>query len=142
MVLNQKPTGRAASMPVGLLFGALVSVGVTLLAMGLIAKLVSSEYITETQIGYGIMVTLLAASFSGAQAAIGKVKRQRLAVCILSGVIFFLILISITALFFGGQYEAVGVTAFLVLGGSLLAVLIGGRPERREKRKKIRRANC
>jgi len=114
MVLNQKPTGRAVSMPAGLLFGTLISMGVTLLAVGLIARLASSEYLKETQIGYGIMLTLLAASFAGALAAVGRIKRQRLMVCALSGLIFFLALLSITALFFGGQYEAVGVTGVSV----------------------------
>lgn len=141
MVLNHKPTGRAVSMPAGLMFGAFISMGMTVLAVGLIAKLVGSEYIKETQIGYGIMVTLLASSFFGALAAAGKIKRQRLMVCALSGLIFFLTLLSITALFFGGQYEAVGVTAILVLGGSLLAVLAGGRSESRGKGRKIRKAN-
>jgi len=141
MVLNQKPTGRAVSMPAGLLFGTLISMGVTLLAVGLIARLASSEYLKETQIGYGIMLTLLAASFAGALAAVGRIKRQRLMVCALSGLIFFLALLSITALFFGGQYEAVGVTGVLVLGGSLLAALTGGRSNRRGKRKKIKIVN-
>lgn len=141
MVVNQKPTGRATSMPAGLLFGAVVSMGMTLLAVSLIAKLVSSEYMKETQIGYGIMVALLAAAFVGALAAIGRIKRRRLMVCALSGLIYYLILLSITALFFGGQYEAVGVTGILVLGGSLLAAMTGGRSNRGGKRKKIRIAN-
>lgn len=141
MILNQKPTGRAASMPVGLLFGAVISLGITMLAVALLAKLMSSGHMKESQLGYGIMVALLAASFGGALAAVGRIKRQRLMVCVLSGAIFFLILLSITALFFGGQYEAVGVTGILVLGGSMLAVLTGGRSGRRGKGKKIRAGN-
>ena len=141
MTVNHKPTGTAASMPLGLLFGACISLGITLMAVALIAKLVSSEYIKESQIGYGIMVTLLAASFLGAQASMGRIKRRCLLVCALSGLVFFLILLSITGVFFGGQYEAVGVTGVLVLGGTLLAVLTCGRFEMRGKGKKIRKAN-
>lgn len=141
MVLNQKPTGRASSMPTGLLFGAMVSLGITLLAAALIAKLVSAEYIEESGIGYGIMAALLGASFAGALLASGKIKRQRLLVCALSGLLYFLILLGITALFFGGQYEAVGVTGILVMGGALLAALTGGGASRGGKRRKRKIAN-
>lgn len=140
MVSNQKPTGRAVSMPAGLLFGTVVSVGMTLLAVGLIAKLVSSEFMMETQIGYGIMAALLAASFGGAMGASAKIKRQRLLVCALSGLIFFLLLLAITALFFGGQYEAVGVTGVLIFGGSMLAALSGGGTVGKGRGKKNRKA--
>lgn len=141
MVLNQKPTGRASSIPAGLLFGAMASLGITLLAAALIAKLVSAEYIEESSIGYGIMAALLGASFAGALLASGKIKRQRLLVCTLSGLLYFLILLGITALFFGGQYEAVGVTGILVMGGSLLAVLTGGGASRGGRRRKHKSAN-
>lgn len=64
------------------------------------------------------MVLLIVSSFAGAMISFGRIKRQRMLVCIVSGVIYFAILMSITALFFGGQYSAVGTTALLVLAGS------------------------
>lgn len=141
MVSNHKPTGRALSMPAGLTLGAVVSLGITLLLTALIAKLVESEYMQQTQIGYGVMVMLMAASFLGALSAAGKIKRQRLVVCALSGLVYFGILMSITALFFGGQYEAVGVTGILVMGSAMLAVLAESRTKRRGNRRKIKAAN-
>ena len=138
MIVNLKPTGRAMSMPGGLTIGAVVSLGGTLLFAAVLAKLVDMEKLAWENIGYGIVVLLLLASFSGAMTAYAKIKRQRLLVCSVSGVIYFGILLAITALFFGGQYEAVGVTAALVFGGSACAWLLGLRGGGSRKGKKIR----
>ncbi len=138
MVVNQKPTGRAASMPAGLAIGAAVSLGITLVFAAVLAKLVDMEKLPWENIGYGIIALLLSASFSGAMTAYAKVKRQRIPVCLISGAIYFGMLLSITALFFGGQYEAVGVTALLVLGGSAAAGLLGLRTGESRKHHKIR----
>lgn len=142
MVVNQKPTGRASSMPIGLLIGVAVSMGITIVSAALLARLVESEKMKEAWIGYGIMVILWTASFVGALSAHARIKRQRLLVCILSGLAYFSALLCITALFFGGQYEAVGVTAILVMGGAVVAALTGGNKSRGGKHRKIRRSNC
>lgn len=136
-----KNTGRATSMPVGLLSGLAVSFGVTILGIGMIAKALDMEKMREGAIGYAVMVLLLAASFAGALVSRNRIKRQYLLVCGLSALMYFLTLLSITALFFGGQYEAVGVTGLLVLGGSMLALLTGGQGRRGGKRRKLPKAN-
>lgn len=141
MVVNQKPTGRAMSMPGGLAIGGVTSLSVTLIIAAILAKLVEGETMPESSIGYGVMVLLMLASFAGAMVSCGKIKRQRLAVCLLSGVIYFLTLMAITALFFGGQYSAVGVTALLVLCGSALAILAGMGGKRGGKHRKIKIPN-
>lgn len=122
MITSKKPTGRAASMPKGLFLGATVSLLITILSAVVIAKLVNSEYLSETKIGYGVMIAIMVASYSGAILAAFRVKRRILLVCLLSGILYYLILLSMTALFFGGQYEAVGVTGILVMGSAILAV--------------------
>ena len=90
------------------------------------------------KVGYGIMVLLIVSSFAGAMISFGRIKRQRMLVCIVSGVIYFAMLMSMTALFFGGQYSAVGTTALLVLAGSGAAALLGLRQGRGAKRTKIK----
>lgn len=125
MAVNHKPTGRAASMPAGLLQGALVSIAVTLSIAAILAKLLDSEKIGWENIGYGIVFLLLAASFLGAIAAYRKIKRQRILVCAASGVIYFGVLLAVTALFFGGQYHGILVTFVLIFAGSVTAGLLG-----------------
>lgn len=138
MVVNKKVTGKASSMPAGLAMGGLVSLLMTLLMAACLAKLVDTEVLKEENIGYGVMVLLMASSVLGALTAYGKIKRQRLLVCMLSGAVYMGILLSITALFFGGQYEAVGVTTLLVFGSSMVIALLGLREKRGGNRKKRR----
>ena len=126
------------SLPAGLAVGAGCSLAMTLGLTAVLAKLVEAETIPVEKIGYGIMVLLVTSSFAGAMVSFGRIKRQRLLVCGVSGVIYFAVLMSITALFFGGQYSAVGVTALLVLAGSAAAALLGLRQGRGAKRTKIR----
>ena len=136
MVKNQKMTGRASSMPAGLAYGLAVSMAVTLLGSALLASLVDRETLAWENVGYGVMAMVLAASFLGATAALGKIKRQKLPVGLLSGMIYWLCLLAITALFFGGQYDGAGVTGLLILGGSICAVLLHSGQKRGGKRRK------
>lgn len=139
MVVNRKVTGTASSMPTGLAIGGCASLGITLTLAAILAKMVDKEIVAQENIGYGVMILLMLAASAGAWTAARKIKRQRLMVCALSGAIYMGILFSITALFFGGQYEAVGVTTLLVMGGSITAATVGTGEKRGVKgRKKIR----
>ena len=138
MVMNRKPTGRASSMPAGIGWGIVTELSVTVALAALLAKLVETERMQESAIGYGVMVILVLASFVGAWVSAAKIKRQRLVVCLLSAVIYFALLLSMTALFFGGQYSGVGVTGILVLCGGMLAILAGLRGQKGAKRLKVK----
>lgn len=138
MITNRKITGRAASMPIGLLEGTLVSIMLTIMASAMIAKMVDREVLLWEHMGYGIMIALLTASMAGAIVSIHRIKRRVLLVAALSGLLYALVLLVITALLFGGQYEAVGVTLSLILGGSLAAGLICVRRGERKNSQKNR----
>ncbi len=131
MTYNRKATGKASTFPVGLVYGAAVSILITLAGTMLIGNMIHTERMHWEQVGYGILIQIVMASFLGACTAYGKIKRQRMAVCLLAGGIYFLMLLSMTALFFGGQYQAVGVTAGLVLAGSGSAGLLGMRRKKK-----------
>lgn len=142
MAGNRKITGKTMSMPAGLAVGGLTSLGVTL-GMGMaLAWLIHKERMGMENVGYGIMVLLLAASFLGAEVAYCQIRRQRMLVCGLSGVVYMAILLSMAALFFGGQYSGVGVTALVILAGCGTAGLLGlrqGRGGSSRKHRRIRR---
>ncbi len=135
MVTQNKATGRAASMPLGLCIGALISLALTLVMAGIIAWLVDKGSMPIAGIGYGAMVTLFAAAAAGALTASRKIKRMRMQVCLISGAVYFLLLLSMTALFFGGQYQGIGVTAVVVFGGAVVAILPGLRQGRGGKKR-------
>ena len=80
-------------------------------------------------IGYGGMGILLAGSFTGAIIAKMKANANPLQTSLISGGIYFLFLLGITALFFEGSYEGVWVNAVMILCGCVLAV-IPGKPSR------------
>lgn len=139
MTVNRKVTGTAASIPRGLLIGNGISIALTVLLAGILAKLVSAEKLEWEQIGYGIMVLLFVSSATGTIAAVRAIKRQRLAVCLLSGGIYWLTLLAITALFFGGQYHGVVATGATILAGCGTVCLVGLRQKRGGEHKHSRR---
>lgn len=124
MKQNSLQKGRATSIPAGALIGAMYALIWTLLTSGVLGWLIYTEKMAEENIGYGSMVILLTASVLGALVSYGKVKRQRAVACLSAGGIYLLILLAITALFFGGQYTGVGVTSVLVIGGSGVAIFV------------------
>ena len=121
------------SIPGGLAVGMTVGLIVTVLLSSLVAKLLQTGVLAQNQTGYAVMGLLLAASFAGAAVAQGRVKHRRRMICMLSGGIYYLSLLAITALFFGGQYTAMGVTALVVLAGCGTAALMCVRQGRRGK---------
>ena len=138
MVMNKKVTGKASLMPIGLSAGVLVGVSVTLLGAAVAAYMVLTEVIAENAIGYACGVILFMASALAAMIAAAMIKRRWMLVCLVAGGIYYLVLLSITALFFGGQYQGMGVTLLLILAGSGAVGLLGLRSGKRtvNRRKK------
>lgn len=138
MTVNRKPTGTASSIPAGLAWGGVTALGVTLLGALVTAKLIDSGAMEWSQSGYGVMVILILASWLGALTAAGRVKRRRLMICMGTGAVYLLLLLAMTALFFGGRYSGVGETGLLILCGSLLGVFTQMKGKTGKKRKKTR----
>lgn len=124
MVTNRKPSGKAASIPKGLLYSGITGLTLTIIGASIIAYLVNTEMIAPSSIGYAVMVLLILSSLSSSFVAWKKVKHQKIMVCISAGFVYYTILLSITALFFGGQFSALFETALLVLCGSFLAIIL------------------
>lgn len=131
MVSNRKVTGKASTIPVGIMLGLGVSMLITVAGAAAAAWLISSEVTAQDSIGYLSAAVLVLSSAAGALAAAGKIKRMRLQMCIAFGVCYYLTLLAMTALFFGGQYEGMGVTAVAVAlgcaGGALAGMKAGSR---------------
>jgi len=117
--------GRALSLPAGIGIGALTGLAITIAGAMAAGKLLDAEMIEMESVGYAAMVILLLSSYISSQMAWRKVKRQRAAVSLGAGGIYYLLLLAMTALFFGGRYSGMGVTALLVLAGNGSAVLLG-----------------
>lgn len=125
MTSIKKVKGTAASMPVGVAMGVLTSIIVTFSLAALLTWLAFGGRIEENILGYLVIGVLLIASVLGSLLSAGKVKRRRILVCCLTGLIYYLILLGSTAVFFGGNYRGVGVSGFVVFIGVLTSGLLG-----------------
>ena len=135
MKRNGKYSGRAMSITGGATFGAGCALLWTLAGSALLAWLIHTQKLAEERVGYGSMVILLSASVMGSLVSYGKTKRQRLVTCLSSAGIYLMMLLGMTAFFWGGQYTGIGVTALLVIAGSGASVLVSMERERRGVRK-------
>ncbi len=135
-----KMTGRASSLPAGLAIGALISMIITIIVAAIGAHLMISEMVSHEQIGYCSIAALLSGTILGAMVSSRMVKRRRLIVCLLSGLTYSLILLSITALFFGGQYEGVIVTFVTICIGSVAAALLVSRETMQKSKMKRKKS--
>lgn len=117
MVTGKKVKGSAATFPVGLLTGAVVSIVLTIFLAAVTAWIVLNGIMDTKLIGYFSMLILAIAATSGAAAAAGLIKHRKMIVCLLSGIIYYVILIAVNGLMFGCSCQGAGVMAILVFGG-------------------------
>lgn len=135
-----KHTGKAVSIPGGMAISAAVSILTTLIMSAAVASFLNTEKITWEQAGYWIMGMLFSAAFLGGKCSISVIKRQRLAVSIMSGLLYWGLLLCITALFFGGSFEAIWETGGIIAAGCCTAAMIT-LPKNQKYRKNTKTAN-
>lgn len=133
---NRKIKGTATGIPAGLAIGALISLIITMAGAAVMAYLVLNETVGESGIGYASMIVLFIGAAMGAWGAYSSIKKQRLQICLMSAGVYYLILLAITALFFGGQYQGLGVTALVVLIGTQVVAFFPGKESAKIKFKK------
>ena len=139
MAANQKVSGTASSMPVGIIFGVLTAFLIALIGSAVTAWLILGEKIGESSVGYCSALITLLASAAGAEISWMRTKRLRLQVCLITGAGFYLLLLALTAVFFGGVYLGMGMTAISVLCGSGAVALLGVRGAKRTKFKGVKK---
>lgn len=124
MVSSKKVSGRASPFPVGIAMGVLTGITITALMSMALTYMVLTGVLDSRLIGYGVMVIIGLSVILGDLIALIRIKRRGMLVAQLTGGIYLLVLLGATALFFGGQYRGVGVTALLVAGTNTLVGVI------------------
>lgn len=124
MVSKGRTTGRAKSVPAALALAAFVSMFITATASAAIAYGLNREKITWVQAGYWIMGMLYGAALIGGKCAFRSVKSNRFLISAMSGLLYWGLLLCLTALFFGGDYGPIWETAAIIGAGSGTAALI------------------
>ena len=140
MILKRKVKSVFETVSVGILLGVSVSLILTMLCALVLTWLIHSEIIQDDAIGYCIMAALLLTSMSGAWTASAKTKQLRAQVCLITGAVYYLALLAMTAVFFGGKYQGVGVTAVVVVLGCMITILAGLKVQK-GKRMKIKKSS-
>ena len=125
MVTSKKVKGRAVPMFVGVGAGVVTMLVITILLAAVVSTMVLTGRIAEVNIGYYVMGILLLGSITGALVSVLKIKRRSMMVCCVTGGIFYLILLLVTFLCFGGSYQGVGVSGIMILTGSLVSGVLG-----------------
>lgn len=126
---------NAATIPVALGFGLLLSIGVTLALAACSAYLIFAETITEGSMNFCSMITLGVSAAAGAWLAAAKVKSKRMQICLLLGLCYYLLLLSMTALFLGGEYASLASSALAVFLGCGSVAIIGAINKKDNKKK-------
>lgn len=135
MTTAWKHTGKATSVTKGIAMAAFISIIITAALSAAIAYLLNKEKVTWDQAGYWIMGMLFVSSYVGGKIAYAAIKRQRAAVTMMSGVLYWGLLLCATALFWGGHFDALWETAGIIGAGCGTAALIS-MPKNRSRRQK------
>jgi len=136
MTTTIKHNGKAKSIPGGMAIATAVSMITTFLLSGLIAYGLHTEKMTWEQAGYWIMGMLFSASFLGSKCAYAAIKHQRGLLAVMHGVIYWGMLLCLTALFFGGQFSAVWETGGIITAGCGTSLLIASTKKKNYGRKR------
>ena len=124
--MKKSPVKHTAKpIPVGIGLGLALAWFISIIGVGVTALLIHSEAIPENGMGYGIVITLIVACIIGALFSVSKIQRLRLQMAMLFGVVYYLSLLGTNALFFGGQYSGMGVTALVVFGACSAVAFMG-----------------
>ena len=134
----QKFTKRTAG---AIAIGTSAALLATLAGCALCAWLVSAEMIPETAMGYCAPIVLLISSFTGGKVAIGRTQDMRLVMGGAVAVCYVLAMLAVTALFFNGMYQRVGITMLVAMGGGAVAAILGNRVKKMgiSRKSKIKR---
>lgn len=129
--MTKKVKGTAVPILAGVSVGVGVGVIFSVILSIVLTTLILSGRINDACVGYWVMGILCASSIWGGLISTLKVKRRWLLVCMLTGGLYYLLLTIATALFFGGNYQGIGVGGAMIFMGSLLSGALGMRLRKR-----------
>ena len=133
---NKKVTGLAFNVPAGASVGVLAGLLITLVGCAFIAYLLNAGKIGEGSVGFASVILNGLSTIVGALTATVLVKQYRIQVCITTGISYYLLLLALTAMFFGGSYQGMIITGVVVFISSITVALL---PRGQKKTKKFSR---
>ena len=123
--MKQNKAIRSVLVGRSLALGVVMSMVVTLICAAAFAAMISAGVIGENMVGYISNGILLLAAVIGSLTGVGKLQEKKLYWCLGIAVIYFLLLLAMTALFFDGRYDRITVTSFVLFLGAIGGAILG-----------------
>ena len=135
----KQQTGRSPNLAKAGAAGVLTALVIAFLGAAVLAKLVDMEIMKMENLGYGILILHLLSIFLGARSAMGRGGHQANTAAGITAAGYYLCLLLVNGLFFGGNYTGLGVTLVLTALAAVGAIGMNrkGRGRTRRKRYKI-----
>ena len=125
--MMKKATGTAPSLLRAAVFGTGTSCICATLWAALLAKLLDGEVIKMESVGYWAMAAHVTAVLTGCLFSAGRAGHRRGLAVGLTGGGYYICLLLVNALFFGGQFKGLGVTILLVAAAVGIAMMTAGK---------------
>ena len=138
MKTSQSRKGR--SIPLSILVGIGASILLTLIVAAIAALLLASERIGIHAVSAIASITVATAAGIGSWVSAKLAEKQRMQVCLITGTGYFLLLLAMTALFFGGSYGQVPVRLLFVLLSSAFVGILGLKGKWNSKTNRFKKA--
>ena len=120
----KKAKGTAMAIPIGVLWGAIISLLITIIAALMLTWLTLNGITDQEKLGYSIMVSILLATMIGSFVSSTLVKRRKLLICWVTGMAYYITLLGINALFLGRNFQGVIAEGLLITAGSLISGIL------------------
>ena len=124
-----------------IIMGLIISLLTTLIMTLLITWLVSGQYLTEENAGYGATLAIILATAAGCTVSTVGAKEGRLVCCTAVSLSYIGFLLIIKYVFFLGTLQGFFETLMLVLGSGVAVALLGAREKTKQKKPRYKIAN-
>ena len=133
--MAKRMKGKTLSLPVGIGIGIAVSMALTVGGAMLLAVLINGEQMGFASLSTAISLIHLIASFAGTYLATALTQQKKLITASATAAGYLIVLLGMTALLFGGQYEGVWLSLLMVLLGAGCVILLDLRGSKSPARK-------
>jgi putative membrane protein (TIGR04086 family) len=120
----KKAKGTATAIPIGVLWGAIISLLMTIISALMLTWLTLNGITDQEKLGYSIMVSILLATMIGSFVSSTLVKRRKLLICWVTGMAYYITLLGINALLLGRNFQGVIAEGLLITAGSLISGIL------------------
>ena len=141
MVKLTRDRSKATVIPIAVGIGLGVAWILTILGAVVLTFALAGETISMDAMGFGIVVVLFVSTFTGSMIAVWYAKGQRMQISMITAGVYFLTLLAMNAIFFGGEYKGVWVSLLVVVLAGAVAAFVGTGGVKTRKHKIKFRAN-